>query len=407
MPYITQAQLDLLKGEPTPAAAHVHAQLNVVKAQIQELQRHNPARRTEDEAFFTYTLVTDTTLFAGTYSNIYLAVVDHSPGPRADRARLRAGGPHRRPPLQLPARAGPHRQALARAASPPGTSSTTRPAGWWSSRRWPCTATSRTTSPPTTSTSRRSRCASGRGRSTVGMDYLGENGICHRSINPKHVLLTPAPDELSKTLAKLGSFRDAIIYLSVDSKGEKDNSRVRVRRPACRGPRDFSRWTHHFQAPETFTGYAAIAAARLAASLSMASLMSGASSKGVSASALAPSASVASILSTAASGFVQTAEDPPEAPEDFDPIAADVWSFAATFFYANARVTPLRVAALGSAGEDPLPAIQRTITAAPNLSADGKRWFSAILAADPSVRTKFEAAGADPWFTGKGQAISG
>ena len=148
-----------------------------------------------------------------------------------------------------------------------------------------------------------------------GMDYLGENGICHRSINPKHVLLTPAPDELSKTLAKLGSFRDAIIYLSVDSKGEKDNSRVRVRRPACRGPRDFSRWTHHFQAPETFTGYAAIAAARLAASLSMASLMSGASSKGVSASALAPSASVASILSTAASGrAMRTTAWPPRVP---------------------------------------------------------------------------------------------
>lgn len=237
------------------------------------------------------------------------------------------------------------------------------------------------------------------------MDYLGDNGIVHRSITPKHILITPSADEMNKTLAKLASFRDAIIYLAIEGKGT-DNSKVRVRRVLTR-PREASgRWANHFHAPECFTGYAAIALGRLAASASMASMMSMASKTGVSASNL-PSSSVAAIISTATGGFTLTASDPPDAPEDYCPIAADLWSFAATFFYANARTFPLgeKENALAE-GEDPLPAIQRTIGEAPNLSATGKRWFGAILGADPSVRMTFEAALADPWFTSK-EAISG
>ena len=41
------------------------------------------------------------------------------------------------------------------------------------------------------------------------MDFLGDMGICHRSIQPKHMLLKSIGSEI---IAKLSSFRDSVVY---------------------------------------------------------------------------------------------------------------------------------------------------------------------------------------------------
>ena len=75
-----------------------------------------------------------------------------------------------------------------------------------------------------------------------GMDFLGDAGICHRAINPKHILLTPASDDPNRTLVKLGSFRDAIIYY--------DPKTGQIRNQPCR-PLE-KRKLANYQAPEVF-----------------------------------------------------------------------------------------------------------------------------------------------------------
>ena len=75
-----------------------------------------------------------------------------------------------------------------------------------------------------------------------GMDFLGSQGICHRAINPKHILLTAAADDANRTLVKLGSFRDAIVYY--------DSKNGLIRNQPCR-PLD-KRKIANYQAPEVF-----------------------------------------------------------------------------------------------------------------------------------------------------------
>ena len=74
-----------------------------------------------------------------------------------------------------------------------------------------------------------------------GMDFLGSIGLCHRSISPKHILLTGDPDG-DKIIAKLGSFRDTIIYHDI----HKQTTLHQRCRPLCR------RFEANFHAPETY-----------------------------------------------------------------------------------------------------------------------------------------------------------
>ncbi|XP_027202043.1 testis-specific serine/threonine-protein kinase 1-like [Dermatophagoides pteronyssinus] len=74
------------------------------------------------------------------------------------------------------------------------------------------------------------------------MDFLGSIGVAHRSIRPKHIMLKTNP--LSGTMiAKLGSFRDSIIYWNRET-----GSVVTVKK---------SPWSEikfaNFQAPESFS----------------------------------------------------------------------------------------------------------------------------------------------------------
>lgn len=75
-----------------------------------------------------------------------------------------------------------------------------------------------------------------------GMDFLGDAGICHRAISPKHILLTPSLEDENQTLAKLGSFRDSFIYF--------DPLLCTVRTIPCRERKDSA--GANFKAPETF-----------------------------------------------------------------------------------------------------------------------------------------------------------
>lgn len=158
------------------------------------------------------------------------------------------------------------------------------------------------------------------------MDFLGDIGVCHRSITPKHVLLTPS-EEPNKIDAKLGSFRDAVIYF--------DPRLCRVRNQPCRGLDKLN--SGSFQAPEVY-------------------------GKG---------------------------------NEDFDPIAADVWSFGACMFYAATRCYPFNYRQPSDNIDEE---IQKTIEMSKTISSDAKRWFSGLLRADTNLRTTFDQIESDPWF---------
>jgi len=113
------------------------------------------------------------------------------------------------------------------------------------------------------------------------IDWLGDLGIAHRSIQPKHLLLKAVPgasDPSEAIRVKLSGFRDAIIYWDPVTKDIIDQPCL----PAAALEYAF------FQAPEVFNK----------------------------------------------ANSVQ---------EYFEPIAADLWSYGATMFYMVARMYPFNV----------------------------------------------------------------
>ncbi|OTF73166.1 protein kinase-like protein [Euroglyphus maynei] len=166
------------------------------------------------------------------------------------------------------------------------------------------------------------------------MDFLGNCGVSHRSIRPKHIMLKTNP--LSGTLiAKLGSFRDAIIYWNRETE-----SVVNVKKfPWCEIK--FA----NFQAPESFTKI----------------------------------------------------EDTNDAKETFDPIMADVWSFGATFFYIISRQYPFDLYKSNDIATIEQE-IKNRINTTTALNDDAKRWFVDLLNVDPNKRTKFDDIIQDTWF---------
>ena len=83
---------------------------------------------------------------------------------------------------------------------------------------------------------------SGWGLSVVGaMEFLGNMGISHRSIQPKHMLLKTS-EANGEIIAKLSSFRDAVIYWDPETCDIIDQPCKPVAKRAFYG----------FQAPEVF-----------------------------------------------------------------------------------------------------------------------------------------------------------
>ena len=183
-----------------------------------------------------------------------------------------------------------------------------------------------------------------------GMDFLGDSGIVHRSISPKHVLLTVSPEDGEKTVAKLSSFRDSVLYYDVVTSTvrlmavlEKERAKA-TSNASC----------YNFFAPEVF------------------GLGGGGGGGG-------------------GNGGTGIGNDL------YNPIPAEVWSFGATFFFANTRAFPVKYGEVSSAVDVPL-AIEGALGRARNLSPEAKGWFSGLLKAAPQERTAFEAIAADPWF---------
>lgn len=73
------------------------------------------------------------------------------------------------------------------------------------------------------------------------LDFLGDIGVCHRSISPKHILLS-GNEQSESIIAKLASFRDAVVYF--------DARLCRVRNQPCK-PVD-RRNVGNFQPPEVY-----------------------------------------------------------------------------------------------------------------------------------------------------------
>ncbi|KAH7641346.1 protein kinase-like protein [Dermatophagoides farinae] len=166
------------------------------------------------------------------------------------------------------------------------------------------------------------------------MDFLGNCGVVHRGIRPKHIMLKSHP--LSGTLtAKLGSFRDAIIYWNHET-GTIMNMEKRP-------------WANikyaNFQAPESFTKI----------------------------------------------------QDSIDTKETYDPIMADIWSFGATFFYIISRQYPYdlyKANDLQTIEQE----IQNRINTTTALNDDGKKWFTNLLQVDPNKRIQFDDIVQDSWF---------
>ncbi|KAF7492413.1 CBL-interacting serine/threonine-protein kinase 16 [Sarcoptes scabiei] len=160
------------------------------------------------------------------------------------------------------------------------------------------------------------------------MDFLGSLGLCHRSINPKHILLTSFGMQPDRLIAKLSSFRDCIIYFDVN---QERSIRLRCRSTSlkCQG---------NFQAPETY-------------------------------------------------GNIES--------ETFDPIAADIWSYGATLFYAGSRTYPYNYKRLSSSLSTE---INKMIFSRNNLTIEALNWFDALLRPDPLERISFDEIRKDPWF---------
>ncbi len=182
-----------------------------------------------------------------------------------------------------------------------------------------------------------------------GMDFLGDSGIVHRSISPKHILLTVSPEDGEKTVAKLSSFRDSVLYYDVVT----STVRLMAVQEKERAKATSNASCYNFFAPEVF------------------GLGGGGGGNG------------------GVNGGIGN--------DLYNPIPAEVWSFGATFFFANTRAFPVKYGEVSSAVDVPL-AIEGALGRARNLSPEAKGWFSGLLKAGPQERTAFEAIAADPWF---------
>lgn len=151
------------------------------------------------------------------------------------------------------------------------------------------------------------------------MDFLGDNGICHRAICPKHVLLCSSSTtaKAEQTFVKLSSFRDSVLYYdpvigSVKALmgGGGSNANQKMLHTAA-----------HYQAPETF-----------------------------------------------------------EEGPTYSPVCADVWSYGATLFYANTRVIPVNYSDMSQGERSKIavalagPQIEKAIAQAANLSSESMFW---------------------------------
>lgn len=224
------------------------------------------------------------------------------------------------------------------------------------------------------------------------MDFLGDAGICHRSINPKHILITPLPNDSSKTAAKLGSFRDSIIYF--------DSLAGRVKMQPCLDKRHAT--GNNFIAPESFDLEGTGGCKEDHRSDSVESCQSETDNR-------AESRVEWCKTDKEKDKDQENDKDQEKAKKDkeknkdkegasdreFDPVSADVWSYGATFFFANTRYFPVKY---GNADASPAPAIQKSINYAKNLSADAKSWFTGLLKPDPAQRTSFNQIADDNWF---------
>lgn len=159
------------------------------------------------------------------------------------------------------------------------------------------------------------------------LDYLGDIGISHRAIAPKHVMLTT-----KNSIAKLTGFEQAVIYWDPDN--EKIVNVSCISREEQAGQQTFN-------APEVYG-------------------------------------------------------NPSE--EEFDPLAADVWSFGATIFYAITGNYPYDV---NLPGEQIDSDVKKNIESV-NASEECKALLRKMLSADVDGRCSINDLYHDQWIRRKG-----
>ncbi|KAH9393955.1 hypothetical protein TYRP_021080 [Tyrophagus putrescentiae] len=338
MPYINLSRF------PADKAHH-----GAVKRAVETISRSVSARDTDHPDFFEYSIDVESNLFAGTYSNIYLASNGRQLPDQPLIARVYE------PAARIDARRSSYMKVLKYIGK--------RSAG--------CIATydiffddagrvvifqelalhgnlrdflksNRVYVPER-------QMREWAGQIYSGMDFLGDSGIVHRSISPKHILLTVSPEDGEKTVAKLSSFRDSVLYYDVVT----STVRLMAVQEKERAKATSNASCYNFFAPEVF------------------GLGGGGGGNG------------------GVNGGIGN--------DLYNPIPAEVWSFGATFFFANTRAFPVKYGEVSSAVDVPL-AIEGALGRARNLSPEAKGWFSGLLKAGPQERTAFEAIAADPWF---------
>ena len=326
---------------------------NIVKSQIEELNSLTTGLSTKDESFYRYSISVDMVVFTGTYSNIYFAY-------HQDHPELMLIGRVYEPTAKINPRHSFYIKILKHLGKRHHSL-----IGTWDVfydcngrvvifQEFALYGNMQEYIKQKNVFVPEAQMIEWAQQIYLGMDFLGDAGLCHRAINPKHILLTSlttSSDNLnnSKILAKLGSFRDAVVYY--DSSGGDGNSISihQYRYQPCRPVDKRSDFPYH--APEVFG-------------------------------------------------------DP--ATEHYDPICADVWSFGATFFVASARAYPCRYSEhrininnykfFDSTPLTITNEIEKSIDGARNLSQDAKQWFKGLLCANVSQRTPFDKIESDPWY---------
>jgi len=340
------------------------------------LQKSSPSRSTAEEDFYEYTIDVNTTIFQGTYSSIYLAAHSSSPGV-ALVGRV----------YEPTARILPHTSAFLKVLKHIGKRSPHCIATWdiyfddanrvVIFQEFALLGNLKDRLRSQNIYVPEDQLHQWAGQIYQAMDFLGDCGICHRAITPKHILITPSAEDPSKTVVKLGSFRDSFIYF--------DPKEGRVRMQPCLDKKQSV--NNSFMAPEVFDleGTRPPELSRVSSTSSQASTESCVSKGRI----VKPAESRAD--------WQQTEEDKDKDGPDreYDPIAADVWSYAACFFFANTRYFAVKYS---GADGNPGPTIQKTINYAKNLSPEAKSWFSGLLKPDPSQRTSFNQIADHPWF---------